>query len=69
MEWTIAGNLYDASNVIETFGNSYDGYASVNSGIEEGDSNYYYLYADLKSKKKLYTNKKNIQSGRTGREY
>lgn len=44
-------------NVIETFGNSYDGYASVNSGIEEGDSNYYYLYADLKSKK-IYTNKK-----------
>lgn len=44
-------------NVIETFGNSYDGYASVNSGIEEGDSNYYYLYADLKSKK-IHTNKK-----------
>lgn len=44
-------------NVIETFGNSYDGYDSVNSGIEEGDSNYYYLYADLKSKK-IYTNKK-----------
>lgn len=44
-------------NVSETFGNSYDGYASVNSGIEEGDSNYYYLYADLKSKK-IYTNKK-----------
>lgn len=44
-------------NVIETFGNSYDGYASVNSGIKEGDSNYYYLYADLKSKK-IYTNKK-----------
>ena len=44
-------------NVIETLGNSYDVYASVNSGIEEGDSNYYYLYADLKSKK-IYTNKK-----------
>ena len=44
-------------NVIESFGNSFDGYASVNSGIEEGDSNYYYLYADLKSKK-IYTNKK-----------
>ena len=55
------GHLQDVyemlSSVIETIGSGYDSYMTVDSGIEEGDSNYYYLYADLKSKK-VYTNKK-----------
>lgn len=51
-------NIYEMlSSVIETIGSGYDSYMTVDSGIEEGDSNYYYLYADLKSKK-VYTNKK-----------
>lgn len=44
-------------SVIETLGSSYDSYKSTDSGIEEGDSNYFYIYADLKNKK-IYTNKK-----------
>lgn len=51
-------NIYEMLySVIETLGSGYDAYTSMNSGIEEGDSNYYYIYADLKSKK-VYTNKK-----------
>ena len=51
-------DVYDMfSSVSETIGSGYDSYMTVDSGIEEGDSNYYYLYADLKSKK-VYTNKK-----------
>lgn len=44
-------------NVIETIGNGYESYSFQDVGIEEGDSNYYYLYADLISRK-VYTNKR-----------
>lgn len=51
-------NIYEMlSSTIQTIGSGYDEYKSMNEGIEEGDSNYYYIYADLKSKK-VYTNKK-----------
>lgn len=43
-------------NTIVRLGDSYSLYKYVNSGIEEGNSNYSYIYADMKNKR-IFTNK------------
>ena len=61
-------NIYEMlSSVIETIGSGYASYMTVDSGIEEGDSNYYYLYADLKSKRFIQI-KRIFEPAGTGRK-
>ena len=43
-------------NAVNRLGNGYESYKNINSGIEEGNSNYSYIYADLR-KKRIFTNK------------
>lgn len=54
------GHLSEAvdmvTSVMHDIGNNFDEYMNVNSGIEEGNTNYNYVYADLKSKR-IFTNK------------
>lgn len=54
------GRLSEASamvgNAVNRLGSGYESYKNINSGIEEGNSNYSYIYADL-SKKRIFTNK------------
>lgn len=41
---------------IYNLGDGYANYNGINSGIEEGDTNFFYIYADMKGKR-IYTNK------------
>lgn len=43
-------------SVIYTLNQNYNSYRDANENIEEGDTNFFYIYADT-SKKKIYTNK------------
>lgn len=43
-------------SAIETVGHSYDTYTDINAGIEEGDTNFSYMYVDMRGKH-VYTNK------------
>lgn len=62
-EWN--GNLNEAYNILESalYGlqMNYRAYESYDIGIEEGDTNFHYIYADTKNKK-LYTNEKKYAS-------
>lgn len=44
------------TSVMCNIGDNFDKYINVNSGIEEGNTNYSYVYADLKNKR-VFTNK------------
>lgn len=59
------GRLNDACNMIETAVKSlsslYDDYQMLDKGYDEGDTNYFYLYADIKNGR-IYTNKKEYAS-------
>lgn len=59
------GRLNDAFNMIETvvsnLGYLYNDYQTLNTGYDEGDTNYFYLYLDVKNER-VYTNKKEYAS-------
>lgn len=59
------GRLNDAYNmvtsVVDSLSEDYDHYKDINQDIEEGDTNFYYLYADLKSGR-VYTNQKRFEN-------
>ncbi len=59
MRWN--GRLNEVYNMlrfaIENIGDYYENYEMLNQGIQEGDTNFFYLYAD-KEQQCVYTNKK-----------
>lgn len=59
------GRLNDAFNMIQAvvsdLGYLYNDYQMLNTGYDEGDTNYFYLYLDIKNGR-VYTNKKEYSS-------
>lgn len=59
------GRLNDAFNMIQmvvsNIGYLYKDYQTLNTGYDEGDTNYFYLYADIKNGR-IFTNKKEYAS-------
>lgn len=49
------------SSVKDSLCEKYEQYRNTNDGIEEGDSNFYYIYADLKTGA-IYTNQKRFEN-------
>ena len=59
------GRLNDAYNlvtsVVDSLSERYSEYQNTNEDIEEGDSNFYYIYADMKAGT-IYTNQKRLEN-------